>query len=83
MLDQAGRMKEYFLLGFRLIDGVSRRDFKGRFSKDIPEELEAALQKCVKRGLVEDETENMNRGEFWKLSLKGIDFANEVFSEFV
>lgn len=83
MLDEAGRMKEFFLLGFRLIDGVSRRDFKGRFSKDIPEELEASLRKCVKRGLVEDETENMNRGEFWKLSLKGIDFANEVFSEFV
>ncbi len=51
VIDEEEKMKEFFLLGLRMIEGVSVNDYKDRFG-DLPIHLHRLLEKHVSEGLL-------------------------------
>jgi oxygen-independent coproporphyrinogen-3 oxidase len=76
-IDEQEARKEMFLLGLRLIDGVSWADFKARFGLDARDLFAAAFSRLQQRGLLVCDTDGA------RLTRTGLDFANLVFAEFV
>lgn len=75
--DTISKMKEFMILGLRKIDGIEMKRFQEKFGKDVFEIFEQELEKLQEaRLLVVDE-------ETIKLTNRGLDFANVVWSEFV
>lgn len=68
--------REYMMLGFRKIDGVSIKKFKEKYGENPIYLFRKELDKLVNEGLVEIDLDNI------KLTNKGLDFANLVFEEF-
>lgn len=83
VVDRAEAMREFFLLGLRLRDGVSLSAFRTRFKEDPPLDLLQNLAELITRGLLvftgAEGSDEIN----WRLSVKGLDFGNEVFRAFV
>lgn len=76
VIDEEEKMKEFFLLGLRMIEGVSVNDYKDRFG-DLPIHLHRLLEKHVSEGLLEHQSDR------YYLTETGLDFANLVFRDFV
>lgn len=70
--------KEYMLLGFRKLEGVSISKFKQKFIENPCYVFRKELHKLSEQGLIILEDEDTI-----KLTSKGLDFANMVFEEFV
>lgn len=70
--------KEYMLLGFRKLDGISISEFKCKFVDNPCYVFRKELDKLCKEELVIIEDEDTI-----KLTKKGLDVANLVFEEFV
>lgn len=70
-------MKEYLLLGFRKIKGVSKRDFENKFQLPIESIFKLELEELREKDLI------LENEDFYYLSDKGIDLANLVFEKFV
>jgi len=70
--------KEYMLLGFRKLKGVSITEFKRKFVENPCYVFRKELDTLYKQGLITIEGEDAI-----KLTDKGLDFANIVFEEFV
>lgn len=71
------QMKEYMLLGLRMINGVKVSKFKQKFFENPYRVFERQLAKLLDEDLLELDTDNI------KLSKKGLDLANIVWEEFV
>lgn len=71
------KQKEFMLLGFRLLEGVSGDEFRMRFGKDMEACFGTELEKHLKSGLLERHEDSI------RLSPQGVDFANIVFRDFV
>ena len=71
------QMKEYMMLGLRKIEGISILKFKEKFIENPILIFKNELNKLVNKGLLEID------GDYIRLTLKGIDFANIVWEEFV
>lgn len=69
--------KEYMMLGFRKIEGVSISRFKEKFLENPLFLYRKELDKLVNEGLIVVDLDNI------KLTSKGLDLANIVFEEFV
>ena len=69
--------KEYIMLGFRKIEGVSISRFKEKFLENPLFLYRKELDKLVNEGLIIVDLDNI------KLTNKGLDLANIVFEEFV
>ena len=69
--------KEYMLLGLRMIDGVSIREFKNKFSDNPIFIFRKELEKLVNEQLLKID------GDRIKLTNKGLDLANIVWEEFI
>ena len=70
-------MKEYLLLGFRKIKGVSKRDFENKFQLPIESIFKLELEELRGKVLI------LENEDFYYLSDKGIDLANLVFEKFI
>ncbi len=70
--------KEYMLLGFRKLDGISISEFKRKFVDNPCYVFRKELDKLCREELVVIEDEDTI-----KLTKKGLDLANLVFEEFV
>ena len=70
-------MKEYMLLGLRKINGINITEFKDKFSHNPLYVFRKELDKLVKEDLIEVDD------NFVKLTIKGIDIANQVWMEFI
>jgi oxygen-independent coproporphyrinogen-3 oxidase len=70
-------MSEFMMLGLRLIEGVSVKEFKERFDKDVFEVFGSQIESLLHKGLIE-----AGNG-FIKLTRLGLDFANQAFMVFV
>lgn len=70
-------MREYMMLTFRLAEGFSPEKFKKRFKKPhpFPKEIERLLERKL---IMEIDSKSS-----YKLTLKGLDLANQVFIEFI
>ena len=77
IIDAEEQKKEFMLLGFRLIEGVSPEEFFLRFGERMEDLFTDNLAKLSTRGLI-----LLENGRY-RLSDAGLDFANEVFREFV
>jgi len=69
--------KEYMILGLRQIDGIKISEFKERFGDNPIYLFRNELKKLSEENLICIDEDNI------KLTNKGIDFANMVWSEFV
>ena len=74
------QMKEAMILGLRLLEGVSFRDFKARFGITPEDAYKEILEKHLQSGLLTLAETSEDR--FIRLSVKGLDLANVVMSEF-
>lgn len=70
-------MQEYMMLGLRRTCGISKVAFRQKFGCDMVETYEAELAKLIGQGLVEETADAV------RLTLKGMDYANLAFMEFV
>ena len=75
--NKESKMKEYMLLGLRKIDGVEISKFKNNFLENPIYKYREELNKLEEKSLIEID------GDYIKLTHDGIDFANEVWQEFV
>ena len=69
------KKKEFMLLGFRKIDGVSISEYHNRFNSNMLDDFD--LEKLISKNLIKIE------GDMVLLTEKGTMLANEVFIEFV
>lgn len=71
------KKKEYMLLGLRKIEGVSISEFEQKFRINPLFYFRFEISKLEEKGLLEVDLDNI------KLTKKGLDFANQVWEEFV
>ncbi|MCI8991280.1 MAG: oxygen-independent coproporphyrinogen III oxidase [Eubacterium sp.] len=76
-LTQKEQMEETMFLGLRLIEGVSRQEFAGKFGKKTEEVFGEAQERLKKERLLEE------KGGRLCLTPKGIDLANYCMSFFL
>lgn len=69
--------KEYMLLGFRLLKGISISEFERKFEINPLFYFRFEIAKLVEEGLIEVDLDNI------QLTKRGLDCANLVFEEFV
>ena len=75
--DRESMAKEYMLLGFRKIEGISISEFERKFRINPLFYFRFEISKLVDEKLIEVDLDKI------KLTNKGIDFANLVFEEFI
>ena len=75
--DKQIKMNEFVILGLRMINGFSVRDFEKKYGEKFKEKYKYEIDKLVKMELIQFKGDNI------LLTNKGIDFANIVWSEFV
>ncbi|HHV30063.1 radical SAM family heme chaperone HemW [Acetivibrio mesophilus] len=76
-VERKDEISEFMMLGLRLVDGVSIREFEERFGEDVLEVFGSQIESLVKRGLI-----GIEKGSV-KLTKLGFDLANQAFMEFV
>ncbi len=77
IVDEEESIKEFMILGLRLIDGISTEDFLLRYKKDIFSVYGTEIDECIDAGLL------VSAGKKLKLTAKGLDYANKVFRKFI
>ena len=70
------KQKEFMLLGLRMIDGVSIKEFKNKFAQNPIYLFREELNKLVNNNLLKIDEDKI------KLTNKGLDLANQVWIEF-
>lgn len=75
--DTESMQKEYMLLGLRMVEGVSIREFKNKFGNNPIFVFRKELEKLVNEKLL------IVNGDRIKLTNKGLDLANMVWEEFI
>ena len=71
------RMEEYMFLGLRMIRGVSRRDFRERFNKDMFSVYGQVINHYTDDGFMEVDE------DYVRLTDAGIDVSNIILSDFL
>lgn len=75
--DMKDDMEEFVFMGLRMIEGISIKEFKRRFGKDVFEIYDDAIKNNVQKGLLVMDSEKLY------LSPKGIEVSNYVMSDFI
>ena len=73
----ASQMEEFMFLGLRKTRGIEARDFQARFGSKIEDVYGGVLNTLQRKGLIE-----CGEGRV-RLTRRGLDFANQVFVEFL
>lgn len=77
VLSQKDEMEEYMFLGLRKTKGVSKTRFKQEFGAEMEHVYKKVLADMESKQLLEQ------KGDFVRLTEKGIDVSNYVMSEFL
>lgn len=77
IIDDEESIKEFMILGLRMIDGISPEEFNNRYNRDIFSVYGNEIDECIEAGLL------VSVGKRLKLSSKGLDYANKVFRKFI
>ena len=77
VLKESDIVSEYIILGLRMLDGINCKDFSLKFDKNIYREYGEAIRELTDLGLLTAE------GDVIKLTMRGIDLSNQVFSRFI
>lgn len=76
-LSLENKMEEFMFLGLRMLDGISTAEFHERFEVDIFRIFGDVIEKNIRKGLLE------YKAPMLKLTEQGVDFSNQVMSEFL
>ncbi|MCX7921940.1 MAG: radical SAM family heme chaperone HemW [Clostridia bacterium] len=76
-IDKKDSISEFIILGLRVMDGISLSEFQAKFSEDIFDLFGTQIDKLSEAKLLE-----LREGKL-KLTSNGLDFANQVFVEFI
>lgn len=71
------RMEEFMYLGLRMTNGISRKDFKERFNRDVFEVYGDPINKYSTDGYIIVDDDRI------RLSDKGIDVSNYILADFI
>lgn len=71
------RIEEFMFLGLRMTKGISRKEFRDRFNKDVYEVYGPVLNKYVNEGFMTVDEDTV------KLNDRGIDVSNIILSDFI
>ena len=71
------QMEEYMFLGLRKTEGVSLEQFAENFGSSMDRVYKEVLERMYRLGLME------KKGEYVRLTERGIDVSNSVMSEFL
>ena len=77
ILEKRHMYSEFMFLGLRLVKGIKKSHFYKEFNVDINDVYKKEIDKFIKNGLLIENGDNL------RLSKKGIDLSNVVFSEFI
>ena len=77
MLDNEAKMHEYPYLKLRTSEGVNTEVFRSKFGHDLEEVYGEVIEANIRDGLL------VKDGDFVRLTRRGIDWSNKVFSEFL
>lgn len=77
VLTKDNQIEETMFLGLRVLEGVSKEQFREQFSCELNVVYRKELEKLEKEGLLEEE------GDFVRLTSRGIDLSNPVLAEFL
>ena len=77
VLTEADKISEFIIMGMRMDKGISRAEFKKRFSFDIEENYASELHKFQEYGLIVCENDS------YKFTDEGRNISNSVLCEFV
>ena len=77
VLSKEDQMSEFMFLGLRMTDGVSKTEFKTRFSEDLEEIFQKPLIKFKKLGMIEEKSDRIC------LSKKAVSVSNQIMCEFI
>ena len=75
------KLREYIILKLRLTEGVCIEEGNTRFGVQIQELFESEIEKLQKLELIKMDL--VNNKTYMKLTEKGMDLANQVWSEFI
>ncbi len=76
-------MEEFMFLGLRMTEGVSEKEFAGRFGSE-PEAVYGTVLKTMEReGLMERTAPDRHGDAHWRLTARGIDVSNYVLAGFL
>ncbi|MEY7998976.1 radical SAM family heme chaperone HemW [Clostridium sp. Mt-5] len=70
-------MEEFMFMGLRKINGISMRNFKYRFDRDIYSVYGSIINKYIKKGIL------VVDGDRMYLNKRGIEVSNSVMCEFI
>lgn len=76
-LDDKGKMREYMMLAFRRAEGVDLDYFRRKFNVDAEKEFKSELDSLCQRDLI------IKRQGHYCYTEHGLNFANNIFEEFV
>ena len=76
-LEEPRQMEEFMFLGLRKTEGVSRKEFRRNFGRDLDMVYEKALEKHLENGMLEASKDRI------RLSQAGILVSNQVLSDFI
>lgn len=76
-LEEPRQMEEFMFLGLRKTRGVSRKEFRRIFGRELDMVYEKALDKCLRNGMLKEHRDRIY------LSQEGILLSNQVLSEFL
>lgn len=76
-LEEPRQMEEFMFLGLRKTRGVSRKEFRRSFGRDLDSVYEKTLKKYLERGLLQE------AGDRLFLSEEGILLSNQIFADFL
>lgn len=76
-LEEPRQMEEFMFLGLRKTRGVSRKEFRRIFGKDLDLVYENALKKYLENGMLQE------AGDRIFLSEEGILLSNQIFADFL
>lgn len=77
VLSENDQMEEFMFLGLRMIDGISKADFKKQFERTIESVYGEAIEKLKSQELLIEE------GDKIRLTERGIDISNIVLANFL
>ena len=77
VLTKDNQIEETMFLGLRVLEGVSKEQFREQFSCELNVVYRKELEKLEQEGLLEEE------GDFVRLTSRGIDLSNPVLAEFL
>ena len=75
------KLREYIILKLRLTEGICIEEGNARFGVKIQELFESEIKKLQKLELIKMNL--VNNKTYMKLTKKGMDLANQVWSEFI